>query len=89
MSKTTQGELNAAAILHRERIRAMTDKPGGVLAVLDEVIEGMGGPTDLGLSKARAKVAELLAAAESLEHGVSAEKLVRLSDAIRAMRGDT
>ena len=37
-----------------------------VLKVMDEVIEGMGGPTDLGLTEARAAVAELIEALQAV-----------------------
>lgn len=39
-----------------------------VLKVMDEVIEGMGGPTDLGLTEARAAVAELIEAAKDFSN---------------------
>ena len=39
-------------------------RPVGVLAVMDAAIEGIGGPTDLGLTEARAAVAELVEAAK-------------------------
>ena len=40
-------------------------RPVDVLAVLDAAIENIGGPTDLGLTEARAAVAELVAAASA------------------------